>query len=317
MTMLEELKDIKIPATKEFILFVLQNIADYQVLSINDLKVICAHTSGIYNLALDDIILYCKCFGFITINSGLSISPDLKQCSSSEHLNRYLVEKSVRMLFEAGIFQPNMFSFDITTHNFKFRNEMLPLDYASLRNILVTQDFFIINRSQFKTIFNINKNYEKIISSCCKKYKQKMTLMQLQARLEKNIIAGEQAEKFVLEYEKSRLGTDLGAKVKLISSIDVTAGYDIISFDSPLSDDYDRFIEVKSISHGGSFFWSSNEYEISRLMGDKYFLYLVDLKKINIEGYIPDKIQNPSYKIMNFDGWLVEPQSYHIRRINL
>lgn len=316
--MLEELKGINFPGTKDSITFVLQSIAEHGDLSVNDLRIICSHAPGQYQLVLDALLSYCQSFGFITIDGGLSVPPELQHStSSSDSLNRYLVEKSVETLFKAEIFRPNMFSFDITTHNFLFHNEMLPLAFATLRNILVSQGFFIADRFPSRTIFIVNGEYEKAVSSLCKKYKEKMTLRQLQRQLEENAIAGEMAEEFVLEYERHRLGADLGVKVKVISSIDVGAGYDIISFNTGQSVDYDRFIEVKAISFGDSFYWSSNEYETAKLKGKQYFLYLVDLHRIEEKDYIPIIIQDPVCSIMESEEWLVESQSYHIRRIDL
>lgn len=317
MTMLEELKGLKFPGTKDFIIFVLQSIADHADLSVDDLKILCSYAPGQYQLGLEALLLYCKCLGFITVDGGLSVTPELQNYTDSVQLNRCLVEKTVGTLFIAGIFRPNMFSFDITTHNFLFRNEMLPLAYASLRNILVSQGFFVVNRFPSKTIFYVNTDYEILVSSFCKKHKKTMTLQQLQKQLEQNEIAGEKAEKLVLEYEKCRLGVDLGARVKIISSIDVGAGYDIVSFDAALSVDYDRFIEVKAASLGDSFYWSSSEYETARLKGKQYYLYLVDLRKIKDKGYIPTIIQDPAHSIMKSEEWLVESQSYHIRRIKV
>ena len=52
-----------------------------------------------------------------------------------------------------------------------------------------------------------------------------MSLEQLKKRLENNELAGEEAELFVLEYKRQRLGPEGGKKVKRISDIDVSAGY--------------------------------------------------------------------------------------------
>lgn len=74
------------------------------------------------------------------------------------------------------------------------------------------------------------------------------------------------------------------------------------------------FIEVKAISESG-FYWSKNEYEIAKLRGEFYYLYLVELSKIDESEYAPEIIQNPAMSIMGADGWLVEPQSYYLRRV--
>ncbi|MBD5484393.1 MAG: DUF3883 domain-containing protein, partial [Lachnospiraceae bacterium] len=79
--------------------------------------------------------------------------------------------------------------------------------------------------------------------------------------MENNAIVGAMAEEFVLNYEHQRItNLELASKIRIISDVDVTAGYDIISFDSNQSTRYDRYIEVKATSKNG-FFWSVNEYE--------------------------------------------------------
>ena len=145
------------------------------------------------------------------------------------------------------------------------------------------------------------------------KHKQ-LSLEQLKRQLEKKEHAGEKAEVFVFEYERKRLGQPLSEKVRRISEIDVTAGYDIVSFDSNQSQEPDRFIEVKAISNAG-FYWSRNEYEIAKLKGNTYYLYLVNLNRIVEQDYSPQMIKNPAINIMDTDEWFVESQSYYVRHI--
>lgn len=76
----------------------------------------------------------------------------------------------------------------------------------------------------------------------------------------------------------------------------------------------DRFIEVKAISNVG-FYWSKNEYEIAKLKGKSYYLYLVELNKINNLEYSPEIINNPAEIIINSDKWFIEPQGYHIIKV--
>ena len=153
-----------------------------------------------------------------------------------------------------------------------------------------------------------------MIAKHCKTQHKQLTIENLKNIFEKNEIAGEKAELFVLSFEKTRIGPPLCEKINRISEIDVSAGYDIVSYDSALSLTQDRFIEVKTISKTG-FFWSRNEYEIAKLKGNRYFLYLVDLKKINEPDYVPEIIQNPATTIMKNDNWFIEAQSYHIKHI--
>ena len=122
------------------------------------------------------------------------------------------------------------------------------------------------------------------------------------------------AELFVLKYEQKRLGMPLASRVRRISEIDVTAGYDIVSFDNPSSTSLDRYIEVKAVSHMG-FHWSQNEYKIAKLKGPTYYLYLIDLSSIDQQSYSPLIINDPAKSIMQTDDWLIEPESYFIKHI--
>lgn len=92
------------------------------------------------------------------------------------------------------------------------------------------------------------------------------------------------------------------------------AGYDIVSFECRQSQELNRFIEVKAVS-GSGFYWSRNEYEIAKLKEESYYLYLVELNKINEMDYIPEIIQNPALNIMEKDEWFVEAQSYFVNRV--
>lgn len=314
--MLEELKNLKSIGTREAIIFFLQSLATHGEMRVDDLRVLCAHAPNRYQIVAEQMINYCLYFDFIRIIQAVSLNPDLlPYVFSTEALNTYITKKSVEKLFSDGILTTSMFSFEISTKRFLFHNEMLPLAYATIRNILVSQGFFIVTRYQARTIFHIAVDYEKVISKLCKRQKRIMSLEQLKRQIEENELAGEKAEQFVLSYEQGRLGGEVAHKVKIISNIDVGAGYDIVSFNGPTSRGYDRLIEVKAVSAGNGFFWSSNEYETAKLMGSNYYLYLVDIRKINMFDYIPIIIKNPASIIMQSTEWLIETQSFYVRHI--
>lgn len=192
----------------------------------------------------------------------------------------------------------------------------MPLIYACIRNVLVSQGLFTVNRRNITPLFFVNSEFENEVAKLCKAKVKRFTLEQLKIKLEANTAAGAMAEEYVLRYERKRIcNQTLCNKIKLISEIDVCAGYDIISFESDLSDCYDRFIEVKAISKNNGFFWSRNEYEVAKLKGNQYYLYLVDLKKIHREEYVPFIIRNPAESIMKSQEWFVEPESYHICKV--
>ena len=101
-----------------------------------------------------------------------------------------------------------------------------------------------------------------------------------------------------------------------MSLVDVGAGYDILSYENDLSKTYDRFIEVKSFHGKEHFYWSINEKNTSELLGEKYFLYLVDLDeyKENPNNYTPYIIQNP-YKLIYNGEWVIEPTNFYIYKV--
>lgn len=184
----------------------------------------------------------------------------------------------------------------------------IPLRHMGLAMLMEqTGEFERIKNKEY--FIGIN-NYPDI-----KKEKSLISIEELQKKLQQDIEHGEQAEKYAFEYEARRLKQmDIKNPPVRISAIDVTAGYDIVSYESISSDSYDRFIEVKAVSKSG-FFWSKNEYETAKVKRERYYLYLVELGRVGDPGYIPEIIQDPASTVMESDWWFVEAQSYHIRRL--
>ena len=315
--MLDELKRLNYPGRKEDLIYFLKSIVGDKFMTLDDIRVLCAHAPAGYQLRADFLVSYCTHFGWLLCNETISTCAEIQAVVNDEVcLNRYMVESSLRTLFNNNILSANMFVYDIDKCQVSFRNELLPLSYAPIRNVLISQGFLIVERDEHKTLFLVHSDFEKILAWFCKKSSNTLTLEQLKARLEANSIAGAKAESFVLEYEKRRIGNlTLQSKIKLISEVDVCAGYDIVSFESNTSSYYDRFIEVKAISRNLGFFWSKNELEIAKLQGEKYFLYLVDLSRIADKEYTPIIISNPALTVMSSSDWLVEPDSYHIQKV--
>lgn len=124
---------------------------------------------------------------------------------------------------------------------------------------------------------------------------------------------GDKGEEYVLQKETDELKSngrmDLANKVKIISKINVGAGYDILSYDLNGSE---KYIEVKtSVNNSKTFEWTENEINVAKDYKDKYWIYLVrdisDKPKIH-------KIQNPADKIGN--ELAIRPISYLARSNN-
>lgn len=260
---------------------------------------------------------YCAAFGWIIIlDNTLLLADDLKEhVKHGRQINDYLIKSAVNLLFDSDILRADMFFYDSVQSQYGFKNECFPLKLSSVRNVLLSQGFLRVNRSIAGSHFYVSPEYETLVASLCVKKRKAMSLEQLKKRLENNELAGEKAELFVLEYERQRLGPEGGKKVKRISDIDVSAGYDIVSVNTPDSMKTNRFIEVKAISEAG-FFWSKNEYEVAKLLATDYYLYLIDLTKIYDDNYEPEIINNPAQQITENSLWLIEPQSYHIQKID-
>jgi len=315
--MLDELRNLKYPGRKEDIIFFLRTIIGKKEILLKDLRVLCSHVSGGYQLPVESLIAYCTYFDWIKCGEHIHLCEELYPfLESTTRFNRELVEHTVCKLFENKVFKVDLFSYDINGCRFLFRNELLPLAYSSVRNVLISQGFFDTERCIQNNALFVSPDFENFITDFCKKSAKQLTLEQLKMQLERNTIAGDKAEKFVLEYEKRRISKlSLTNRIRIISEIDVRAGYDIVSFESDNSVEYDRFIEVKAISKQTDFYWTINELEIAQLKGVQYCLYLVDLSKISHENYTPTIIIDPANTIIHSSDWLVEPQSFHIRCI--
>ena len=314
--MLEELKNLNYHGGKAGLLFFICDVIGRNEITLRDAEVICSHASGKRQLSVEDLVCYCFTLGWIQKDGDvLRVSPSFEHLlDNKEALNEELIKSTIEQLFSYSGMNQNMFSYDSIRNCYAFKNELFPLSLSCVRNILISQGFFIVVRDSYGTHFYIAPLFESLVAKHCKTQRKQLSLESLKKQLELNDAAGEKAELFVLDFEKSRLGKSLCERIKRISEIDVSAGYDIISFNSNESQEHDRFIEVKAISNTG-FYWSKNEYEIAKLKANSYYLYLVELSKINSFGYYPKMIQNPAESIFFSDEWFVETQSFFIHHV--
>lgn len=314
--MLNELRNLDNVGGKDGILYFLCDVIGERKVSIHDAEILCSHRSGHIRLTVSDLVAYCGFMGWITLdNDEITINPGIVPfLFNQEELNKKLVEMTVTLLFNMGVFDLSHFWYNDVNSFYVFRDKAFPLTFFCIRDTLVSQGFLVSTREHNVTHYFIAQAYEPLVEKHCKQKKKQMTLEQLKKTIESNEIAGELAESFVLKYEKKRLGNSKSELVKKISDIDVAAGFDIVSFDSAQSERPNRFIEVKAISKDG-FFWSSNEYEVAKLRGERYHIYLVDLQRIEEPNYVPEIVTNPAMTIMQSDDWYVETQSYHIKKV--
>lgn len=130
---------------------------------------------------------------------------------------------------------------------------------------------------------------------------------------------GDAAERWVVCVEQERLrnnGFNAEADaVDRVSETDVSAGYDIASFngDSPTLQ-HDRFIETKSTTGDRAvFIWTINEYEKASELRERYWIYL--LLGFNTQtgehvGLL--RIQDPASKCSAGGGLLLDTKAFEV-----
>ena len=314
--MLNELRNLENCGSKDWLLFFINDVVGNNNIKLKDIKIICSHVHGKQPISVDNLIIYCVTFGWIQVsNDIISLSPQIIQCiSSGKNLNTVLITSTLNQLFLNNIFDSEMFYYEPIKRCYAFKNERFPLALSCVRNMLISQGCLLAYKTNPGKRFYVAPEFEGIIAKQCCFKRRTMSLERLKKQIEDNEVAGENAELFVLTFEQKRLGYPLNEQVRRISEIDVSAGYDIVSFESEESNEPDRFIEVKALS-GKGFYWSNNECEVAKLKGGSYYLYLVELSQVEKPSYSPIIIKDPYVNIMNSEDWLVEPQSYFVKSL--
>jgi Domain of unknown function (DUF3883) len=131
--------------------------------------------------------------------------------------------------------------------------------------------------------------------------------------------AGRRSEMWVVQWERQRLtGHPFNSLVRSISDDDAAAGFDILSFDSTRHLVHDRFIEAKSYAEEHSFYWSCGEIESARVLGMRYWLYLVDRRQLDRPEYQPEMIQDPVSYFIDREpvGWEVSTPTLKFTRVD-
>lgn len=123
---------------------------------------------------------------------------------------------------------------------------------------------------------------------------RRMSLSEFKRLQEIKHIKGEIAEKFILQQEIIKLKKTNYQPVRM-SIINVTAGYDILSYDDSGNKIY---LEVKALTKQNEFYFSSNELNTSKFLGNKYFIVLVEVLQSQTCKVI-QLIQNPSVTLFD------------------
>lgn len=218
----------------------------------------------------------------------------------------------VSQMCDEGIIDCKAIQFDEDSGRYylaKFGN--ISLGYATLRNLAISAGVLADEGSRIY----LDETALRYVMPLAMKLNG-MSPGELAKKQAKNQEVGAQAEEVALAYEQRRLGEVKGKEILQVSKVSVSSGFDIASFDSEESASFDRFIEVKAIGKSG-FFMSSNELDTAARLGDRYWLYLVDLSRCNEDGYEPQGIQNPHHHLSAQGGWRVVPTNFHIYPVDV
>lgn len=311
--MLTELKRCNSIGNVDGILFLVSIMAGKERISRDEIRNRCALENSI-TVNCPGAVAFFEYLRLVDTTSD-TVMPlpelDTLAAKSNGEIIEQLAAMSINRLVEEGIFDKDATGFDAEKGHLTIKRSAFPLAYAAVRNFLTMAG--ALDKEENGEIC-VAGNYESDWTEQLRNRRKKFTLEQLLKQQEDQSRRGLEAEEFVLGLEKKRL-PELAHKIKRISDFDVTAGYDIVSYENNETEHYDRFIEVKCYIGSPHFFLSENESDVARIKADKYILCLVDYLRMGEPGYQPEFIRNPYETIFDSDEWLVNTSSYRIQKI--
>jgi len=255
---------------------------------------------------------------YVKLNDGI-----IDSLNSINQMN----DKFVEFLFKAlkddnefhKIFCSDYLSHDIIYKSLQINNKAFGFKHSNFKQLLIDFGAIKTHPTIALSSFIINTRYKKLFDkTILPEIKQrKIGIEEFRKSIEQQQIYGEEAEKYVLEYEFFRLNKQ--KEIDWVAEYIVNEGYDIASYNQVTDEFPNRFIEVKS--YDGStpyFFWSRNEYSVAKRKKDEYWLYLINRSQITNSDYVPLMIQNPFESILNDDQyWDKQIEKYKIELIKI
>lgn len=311
--MLTELKRCNSIGNINGVLFLVSILSGKKKISFNEIVNRCSLEKNI-KINCGGAVAFFQYLGFAEWEDDIVVPTDkIEQLMDKESnaVINVLVKECIVLLTEEGLFDIDSTTFDPEKGHLSIKRSAFPLAYAAIRNFLTVAG---VLEKESNGEIGIAEQYEQDFSVQLRNRKDKFTLEQLMQRQAEQNKRGLEAEEYVLELERKRL-PGKAYKIKRISDFDVSAGYDIVSYNGQDSVIYDRFIEVKCFMGKPHFYWSENESDVARIKGEKYVLCLVDYLRMGEEDYVPEYIVNPYEYIFSDDTWLVNTASYKIQKI--
>jgi len=311
----EEIENCSEIADGEGLYFIWKNLIS-GVTSLESLAYLRLHHNGKINVDVEIAILLFAQLQIIDFkDDSISLKNRIPESSTndknsfldwiSKFLLQFLILENVIELDEIA-YDSQLDRYILPRRNIKYR-------YACYRNLLLSLS--ILDRRE-----DGNYYIEDFLTDIITKEnisKAKLSEASLMKLLEQQRLQGEFGEKYIIEYENKRLELRVDkSKIKRISVLDVSAGYDIISFNDIASATLDRFIEVKTYKGNPHFHWSANEINTAKVRSNHYYLYLVDFNKISLPLYKPIIICDPITYFENNAAWSSTPESFFFNKIS-
>jgi len=335
--MLKELKNYNTFASPQEVRYLLRNLrTKKRSFLISDLKKICSDYSIDFAFSFDGTLAALAYLSIVKVEGNkvtltIRLNALTKIINSSGKLESILSEALFERLQKDGLITKFLnlecLGYDLKKQKISIKSNLIPLEFTNLLSLLSRINFFIPSDAS-PNIILINDRYQdffetKIIpllqriiqSEVIRNEGNELSFEQFKRILQIKERLGAEAEQFALSYELKRLSNHKKKKqIKIISSIDVQSGYDIVSFNDENSDELDRFIEVKSYSSEPRFYWSKTEVNTARVKGSNYYLYLIDRDKKAKEGYCPIIIENPYDAVYLNNDWIKDSQEWLVEQ---
>lgn len=303
----KELKKYSSIGNRNGILLLCKKAFAHEYVSLDSLRISCSFVNGC-ELNLNCGILAFQALDLIKqTDTHCIVSDPFFLTSDINHATTRLCEKCFSYLIEERLINLDLLKFNEHSELFLIPKRAFSLQSSVFRNLLISLDALIPANEEFR----ISNAYDYFFVNLVRSFTKKMSLEQLKQKLLDEQDMGEKGELFVLRFEKDRchFSESQRSRIRQVSHVDVSAGYDIISFHNEL-DLRRRFIEVKTYKGTPHFYWSENEIESAKIREHDYYLYLVNIDRINDCNYIPEMICNPYQSIIHSDKWRLTPTSF-------
>ena len=276
-----------------------------------------------FNKIIDNKMIFDGCLPLLIHANIISVGVDQKiiivieyqDTMRSEMLFRQKLLEELLKAFQKdeefiSIFKDTYYDY-LSSKAIVIKRGAFGLAYSNVRRLL--QDFYFLYPHPIlnNTLIINPKNKKLFENEIADKLRKTISLDELKKQLKEQEVHGEEAEIFVVNYEKKRLNNKDG--IEWIAPYDVRAGFDILSFHSQNDSEHNRFIEVKSYTGKKPYFyWTKNEMKKARDIQEDYLVYLVCRDKIKENDYCPIIICNPIENILKNNSWIKEIDKFYI-----